>query len=434
MEVQTCKREVVIVIPPEAVRRESDAITAQYQRVARIPGFRPGHAPSDLVRRRYREDIKGEVAQALVPKYFDDEIKKQGVTLAARPHFEEVNFGDSEELTCKATFEVLPEFEVKDFKGLEVEQSDPNASDAEVEEAIRKVQDGAATFEIVEDRGAKDGDTLTVHYTGRSGDATGEQPITARDAEIRLGEKGTVPEFSENLRSAKAGDVRSFDVTYPADHPRKAFAGKTFHYRVEVTAVRRKVVPELNDDLAKSASEYGTLDEFRKHLREQLADRKKRQVEAETRNKLVQKLVEAHSFPVPDVLVERQLDRKIERVLTQLVAQGIDPRNTEVDWRKYREDARLDAEHEVRAALILEKIADTEGIKVSEEELDDIIRRLAEGSSESTAALKTRLTRDGDLDRIKSSRRSEKALDLIYQNATIKGQQAEGKTAAPSEG
>lgn len=419
MNTDTCKKELVIEIPADVIRREAETVTAQYARVARIPGFRPGHAPASLVRRHFREDIRNEVVQTLLPRFFETAVKEQKWSVAGRPRFEDLKFEDDQPLTCKATFEVYPEFELKPYQGLEVEEESPTVTEADVERALEDLRQHAATFEVVADRPAADEDYVTVNYQGRDLKASESRPVEAREALVHLGGKGTVAAFTENLRGSKPGEVREFQTTYPEDYPQKSLAGKTLGYRVEVQSIKKKVVPALDDDLAKSVSEFSRLEELRAKLRQDLAERAKHRAELATRQALVDALLQAHEFPVPEVVVEAQLDRKLERSVAQLLAQGIDPRETGVDWRKIREDFRPDAEKEVRAALILGKIAEAEKIGLSEEEVDEIIREMAQERHETPAGLKTRLTREGELDRIKSTRRSQKALDVIYSNAKI---------------
>jgi trigger factor len=228
-----------------------------------------------------------------------------------------------------------------------------------------------------------------------------------------------VPAFTENLRGVKSGDVREFEVTYPGDYAQKSLAGKTLGYRVEVQSIKKKVLPAVDDELAKSVSEAEALSDLRAKLREGLEASRKRQVEAAAMNNLLEQLVNRQAFPVPGALVESQLERKIEKIMRQLVAQGIDPRTTEIDWRKIREEARPEGEKEVRGSLILARIAEAEKIEVSEEEVDELIRGLAEEHHEAPATLKSRLTQDGALDRIKSTRRNQKALEFIYRHAKI---------------
>jgi trigger factor len=419
VEAETCKKELVIEIPVDVVRKESENVTSQFQRVARIPGFRKGHAPSTLVRRHFRDDIRSEVVQSLVPKFFSEAVKEQNFSVVGQPRFEDLKFEEDKPLTCKATFEVLPSFELGEYKGLEVEEESPAVSDADVDQALEELRQRAATYEAVEDRPAADDDYVMVSYRGHDPKDPVSQPMEARDAVVHLGGEGTVPAFTENLRGVQSGDVREFGVTYPEDYAQKSLAGKTLSYHVEVQSIKKKVVPAADDELAKAVSESETLNDLKVKLREGLEASRKRHVEAAAMNKLLEQLVNRQAFPVPSALVEAQLDRKLEKIMRQLVNQGIDPRTTQVDWSKIREEARPEAEKEVRGSLILGRIAEAEKIEISEEEVDGLIRELAAEHHEAPATLKTRLTQEGALDKIKSTRRSQKALEFIYRNAKI---------------
>jgi trigger factor len=414
-----CKKELVIEIPAEVVRQEAETVAAEYARKVRLPGFRPGHAPTSLVQRRFRDDIRSEVVQTLLPRFFQDAVKDQKWSVVGEPRFEDLKFEDDQPLTCKATFEVFPEFELGTYKGLEVEEDPPTVTDAEVDAAVEEERQREATFEVVTGRPAADDDYVTVNYYGRDVKAPESHPVEARDVTVHLGGEGTVVAFSENLQGSRPGEVREFQVTYPENYPQKSLAGKTVGYRAEVQSIKKKVVPPADDDLAKSVSEFATLEELRAKLREDLVGRARHRVEMAARQKLVEALLQTHDFPVPEVMVEAQLKRKLERTIAQLMAQGIDPRQAQVDWQKVRAEARPDAAKEVHASLLLSKVAEAEKIEVSEEEVDEIIRSMAQERRETPAALKTRLTREGDLDRLKSGRRNQKALDFIYHNAKI---------------
>jgi trigger factor len=419
VEATNCKKELLIEIPLDVVRRQVDSVASQYARVARIPGFRPGHAPPALVRQHFRDDVRDEVVQSLVPKFFEKAVKEQKWSVVGQPRFEDLKFDEDNPLTCKATFEIYPEIELKQYKELEVEEETPNVTEVDIDQALEEVRDQAATFEVVSDRAAADGDTLTMSYKGYDVKAPASHPVEARDVSLQLGGKGTVTAFRENLQGSRPGEIREFEVTYPENYPQRTLAGKTFRYRVEVQSIKHKVVPAADDDLAKSVSEFATLEEFRTKLRDDLMERARHRVEMAAKEKLVQQLLQLHEFPVPEVMVEAQLDRKLQRMVTQLISQRIDPRQTQVDWRKVREDSRPEAEKGVRASLLLSKVAETEKLEVAEEEVDEIIREMAQEAHEPPATLKTRLTREGDLDSIKSTRRNQKAIEFIYRNAKI---------------
>jgi trigger factor len=419
VEAGTCTRELVVEVPADTVEREAEKFTSEYARVARIPGFRPGHAPRELVRRRFREKIRGDVVQSLVPRSFSDALKDHNWAVVGKPSFEDVRLEDHQPLTYKATFEVYPEFELKEYKGLSVERDPVVATDADVEHSLDNLRERFATFEVVNDEPAKEDDYLGVSYRAEDTRNPSAEPIEVREAVVHLGGTGTAKEFTEKLQGARPGEVREFEVTYGDDHVRRSLAGKTMRYRVEVQNVKRKVLPPADDELAKSASEFNTLDELKVKLRGDLENRHKSQVESAVRRKLLEKLVEAHQFPVPEGLVEAQLDRKLQSALGQLIRQGIDPKSADFDWAKFRQELRPAAEKEVRGSLILERIGEREKIEFSEEETDRAIREIAEERHETAAALKSRLTRDDGLARIQLSLRSQKALDFVLEHAQI---------------
>lgn len=433
MESPTCKRELIIEVPPDAVAKESEQITSQYARVARIPGFRPGKAPRALVGKRYREEIRGEIVQTLIPRYFEDRLREEKLHLAGEPHFDDLKFDEGQPIRAKATFEVYPEFELKDYKGLEVEMPPATVSDADLDQAIDRLRERNATFEVVDDRPAAEGDYVLVNYRGQNVQNAEAEPIEAKEGLIQLGGERTVPGFTENLTGVRTGETREFDVQYKEDFPRKSLAGQTLRYRVEVQGIKKKAVPPADDEFAKSVSDFPTLGELRDKVRADLEAQKQKSAENAARQALVEKLAASYSFPVPEALVDDRLRRRLERFAQSLAAQGIDPEAAQIDWRALRDEMRTDAEKDVREALVLDAVATAEDITVTPDELDETVRELAEGLRETPAALKSRLTRDGELDKLESSRRNLKALDFIYRNAKI-NQPSTATESEPGEG
>jgi trigger factor len=419
VEADTCTRELVIEIPADTVEREAERLATQYARVARVPGFRPGHAPRGLVRRHFRDEIRSEVLQSLVPKSFGEAVKNHNWSVIGKPSIEDVKFEDNQPVTYRATFEVYPDFELKEYKGLEVEQEAVTVTDDDVEKALNELRERLATFEVVKEEPAREDDYVTVSYQGRDANAPQAEPIEVCEGVVHLGGSGTVKEFTENLTGSKPADAREFAVTYPDDYARKSLAGKTLNYRAEVQAVKRKELPAMDDELAKSASDLNTLEELRTKLRADLEKARQARAQSATRRKLVEKLVESHQFPVPERMVEAQIDTKLEVVIAQMLKQGIDPRTSELDWAKIRGEMRAEAERDVRGSLILEKVAEAEKIEASEEEIDQAIREIADERHETPAALKTRLTREDGMARIQFSLRTQKALDFVFANAHI---------------
>ena len=413
----TCRRELDLEIPAEDVQKAMERVAREFARVVRVPGFRPGKAPVTLIRRRFAEDIKSEVLQSLVPDRIEQEVTEKKLVPVTRPQVDKVDFAEGGPLKFRATFEVLPEFELGEYKNLEVEIEALEIGDADVEKALKEMRERAATFVPVEGRAIADGDFAQLKLLGTP--QGGGDPLQADNVLCHIGAEETLGSFNENLRGAQVGEHRRFEVRYPEDYPDAKLAGKVYHYAIEVLAIKEKKLPELNDEFAKDISDAATLDELRTKLRQSLeAARDERKAE-QARERLLAQLVAAHDFPVPEALTEHQMDVRLERAVRSLAAQGVDPRAVNVDWVALRRRQRDPAVEDVKAELILDRIATAENIDVDEKELERELVALAERSGESATAIRARLTKQGALDRMKSKLRSEKTLEWLYRNTRI---------------
>ena len=413
----TCRRELELEIPAEDVQKTIERIAREFARVARVPGFRPGKAPVTLIRRRFAEDIKSEALQSLLPDRIEQEVTAQKMVPVTRPQVDKVDFREGGPVKFRAVFEVLPEFSLGEYKDLEVTVEAVEITDAEVEKALNELRERAASFAPVEGRPVADGDFAQINLM--SSPQGGGDPIQSEGVLCHIGAEETLGAFSENLRCALPGDRKEFDVSYPADYPDPKLAGKGFHYVVHVTGIKEKKLPALDDALAKDVSDAATLDELRGKLRQNMEAARDSQQTAQAKERLLAKLVAAHDFPVPEALVEHQMDVRLERVIRQLAAQGVDPRAVNVDWVSLRRRQQERAVEDVKAELLLDRIATAEGIDVSEEEIHRELEHLAGHSGESATAARTRLTKQGALDRMKSKLRSDKTLEWLYRNARI---------------
>ncbi|MGA9184728.1 MAG: trigger factor [Candidatus Acidiferrales bacterium] len=417
----TCKREIELEIPAENVEKATEKVARDLARVARIPGFRPGKAPITLIRRRFADDIQGEVLQALVPEYLGKALDEKKLTPVTRPEVDNVHFQAGEPLKFRAVFEVLPEFELGDYKNLEVQVDAVETGDAQVNKAIEEIRERAAAFVPVEGRAAKDGDYVLIKLTGAAvGDG---DPVQADNILCHIGAEETLESFTENLRGASIGETKKFRSVYPEDYPDQKLAGKTYDYVVEVQGIKEKKLPELNDEFAKDAAgEAGgvtTLAEMRAKIQENLEASKEHQQESQAREKILETIVKRHDFPVPEALVENQMDVRLERVVRSLAMQGVDPRAVNVDWVSLRKRQQESAVNDVKAELLLDRIATAENIDATDEDVEKEITVLAERSGESATAVRARLTKQGALDRMKSKLRSDKAIEWLYRSARI---------------
>jgi len=411
---ESTKREIAVEIPATEVTRETEALIQKYQKLARLPGFRKGHVPASIIRQRFAEDIKTDVVEALVPRYFRQEADKQGLIPVSQPRVSDLHIHDGEPLRFKASFEVLPEIKVDGYKELRAEHPVIEITDAEVEQALNQLREQHATYSAIEGRPLAEGDFAQVALDGKPRAGEG-QPVHMDDVLVEIGGKNTMPEFTENLRGASAGEEKTFEVKYPEDTPEKRLAGQTFDYTVKVLSQKQKTLPELNDDFAKELGDFTGIDDVKKRIRENMEAEKKHTAEHEAKDKLVAELVKRNDFEVPEAMVDRQIDVRLERGLRALAAQGMRSEDMKkMDLNRLRVGQRDQAVQEVKATLLLDKIADLEKIDVSEEEINHEIEALAAQTKQTSEAVRARLTRDGALDRIRNRIRSEKTLNLLY--------------------
>ncbi|MGA9979006.1 MAG: trigger factor [Candidatus Sulfotelmatobacter sp.] len=420
------KREISVEVPADEVTRETEAIILKYQKVARLPGFRKGHVPASMIRHRFAEDLKSDVVEALVPRYFRKEAEKLGMIPVSQPRVTELHIHDGEPLTFKASFEVMPEIRVEGYKELRAEHPEITVTDDDVEQSLASVREQHATFTSIEGRPLADGDFAQASFDGQPKDGAKDIPKSGKSGSdanpvhmdevlIEIGGKNTVREFTENLRGVSAGEERSFEVAYAADAQDNRLAGKTFVYTVKVQAIKRKDMPELNDEFAKELGEFTSLDQVRQQIRENMIAEKRHAAEHEAKEKLTAELVRRNDFEVPESLVERQIDLRLERGLRALAAQGMKMEDMKkMDLPRLRVGQREQALQDVKSSLLLDRIAELENIGVGEEEFNREIASLAKQSKQTPEAVRARLTQDGGLDRIRNRIRSEKTLDFLY--------------------
>jgi trigger factor len=414
----TCRRELDLEIPAEEVSKAMERVAKEFARIANVPGFRRGKAPISLIRRRFADDIKGEVLQSLVPERVEKAVAEQKLTPVSQPQVDKLDYAEGQPLKFRAVFEVLPDFELGNYKGLEIELPAMDVTDEDVGKALEEMRERAAAFAPVEGRAVENGDFVQLKLLGTP--AGGGDPLQADSVLCHIGAEETMAAFNENLRGAKAGEHKNFDVVYPADYPDAKLAGKTYHYAAEVLGIKTKKLPELNDEFAKDVSDAATLDELKKKVRESLEHQRDHKHKELLHEKILAALVKLHDFPVPEALVEHQMDVRLERVVRSLAAQGVDPRAVNVDWVTLRRRQQERAADDVKAELIVDRIASAESIDVTEQEVDQELQHLAGHGGESAEAIRARLTKQGALDRMKAKLRSDKTLDWLAQNSRIK--------------
>jgi len=424
-DVSPTRKEIKIEIEPAQVRSTYDRISDEFIKKAKVPGFRDGHAPRSVVRTRYKNEIRTEVLRELVPEAVNNAIIEHSLDAISEPdvHFENEatleRLGE-ESITVKVGIEVPPEVKLGNYKGLAATRSTRPITDDDINQTIESLREGVAAMVPVEDRASELGDTVTINALGREVDEPDAEEIKVDDIEVVLGGPNVQKEFTENLTGVKPDDKKTFTVEYPADFSTPQLAGKKVEYEMEVTAVRRRELPEVDDEFAKSiGEEFDSVDKLKTSIREDLEARAKAESENRLRADVVRTLVAAHQFEVPQSWVEKQTNQRFESVLRDMMQRGIDPRKQQVNWQGAREELKAQAEEDVRATLLMEQIAEAENLSVSDEEVEAEIELMAQMSRQPIEQIRAALTKHGGERSIAQRLRNRKALDLLIENANI---------------
>lgn len=416
IEETSVRKALAFEVDKELVQAEIDKRAKALARKAKLPGFRPGKTPPDVVKKRFKSEIFSETAEALVNKVVFEELQGRGLQPLAAPQVEELNIEEGAPLTFKAVFEVLPMVEAPDWKGLRVSVKGPSVTDEDVTKQLDQLRENAARFDPVEDRAVEKGDHVVVDLSWSPKD--GGEGGHDENALIEVGHDGNHPDMNEAFLGKKVDDSFDMDVVWGPDAA-PAVAGKTVNYTGTVKGIKLKVLPDADDEFAKDLGEFDSLDALKEKLRGQIQAGEDQRVERETRNGLIEALVAKADFEVPEVLVEHHMTQRTENLARGLAQQGMDPRQVNIDWREYRESQRDDSVSAARADVLLGEIARREDVKVMDAEVQAELARLAERMGKSPEALRAQLQKDGDLGAVSSRIREEKVLDLLKANANI---------------
>src|SRR5437764_9434713 len=425
VDVSPTRKEIKIEIEANTVRSAYDRISDRYAQAATVPGFRPGHAPRSVVRTRFKDKIRGDVLQELVPQAVQDAIAEHALDVIGEPelHLDNAEGLDkigTEPINVHVQVEVLAEVTLGEYEGIEAARRVRPVTDEDVNRVIESLLEASASLQPVEDRGAEIGDTVTVNFNGKFVETPEAEDINVEDVDVELGGEGVQEEFTENLLGVKVDEERIFTVNYPEDFTSKGLAGKKVEYMATVTAVRRKELPELDDEWAKSlGEEFDSVSVLREKVREDLQQRAGVESDNRLRSEVMRKLVEAHPFEVPQTLTEHQANHRLEAAVRDMMARGFDPRGADIKWEGVRESLKAQAVLDVRGSMLREKIAEVEQIEVGDEEIEAEINEIAESSRQTLEQVRAALTKQGGTTSIADRLRNSKALDLIVENARV---------------
>jgi trigger factor len=413
--IEGCKHEFEITVPLEEIQKETDRIVANIQKRANLPGFRPGKAPASLIRTRFQSEIRQDVLESLLPKAFRAKAEEEQLAVVGTPNVTDVHFHVGEPLRFKAEFEVAPTIELKQYRDLPVEYDEVPVTEEKIDERVESIRNQKAEFVNEDPRPLADGDYAVVSLKSVGG-VEGE-PIENEEMVLHLGDAETMPEFTENLRGMSPEEEKEFEVSYPEDYAQERIAGKTVRFAVKVKAVRRKELPELNDEFARDLGDYQNLEELREAIRKAIQAENQYTAQQDAKAKLIDELVNTHEFPIPEAFIDRQIESQVEGYLREIAGRGVDPRSLKLDWEKIKQSQREKATRDVKASLLLEKVADTESIHATNEEVDKEVQRFARQERQPAAAIRMKFEKDGTLGRIASRIRTEKTLNFLFEHA-----------------
>jgi trigger factor len=422
-------REIEVEVAADEVSKSFKTVVKRYQKLARIPGFRAGKVPESLIRSKFAKEVRQEVLESLVSERFRKAIVDQKLNPVSEPQLLDMQLFDGQPLKFKAAFEIAPVIDITGYDSVHVAKPDATLTSQEFDAERDRVLDSHATVEPVEeDRALADGDWAEIQFRGEVRDLaqtvtedgveniSTSAPITGEDVLIEIGGKNTLAAFNDALRGSKAGQELKFEVDYPADFGEQRLAGQTVSYDVTVKSIKQKNFPDRDAEFAKQLGNYESWDDFETKLREHASDRKKNALENGVKDKLLGELIERFQFPVPEAFVQQQIEARLDRGLRALAQQGMKVEDMrKLDFVRLREAQRDQAVNEVKVSMILDRIAEVEGVVVSDEDVDRELLMLSIQSREPLETLRERLSKDGGLDRIREQMRREKTSSVLYE-------------------
>jgi trigger factor len=410
-----CKRRLAVEAPVDIVQKEWERAYGRVQKQARLPGFRKGHVPRSLVKVHFADDVRREVAQHLIPDVYRQALSEARLEPVDEPDLQDVRLEEGAPLSFVAVVEVKPAITLDEYKGLDVQHAARPVTSAEVETTMEQMREQQAQFVSVE-RAAAPGDLVILDYTMT---LEGQEPAQQMGYSFVVGDHSVMPEIDQAVAGMRAGEERTVTVRFPDDHRQEAMRGKGGAATVKVVEVKEKVLPDLNDDLARSVGQFETLEALRAEVLKQLEARRAAEDRHGLEDRVVDALAARQQFAVPESLIIRQVSHQVEHARERLRRQGVNPDTLPWDYTKLLDELRPAAERTVRRALLLEAVAEREGLAPAEDDLEAEVDRIAQAGRRPTAAIRRMMEKSGDLDALRSGLRERMTLDFLIAHANV---------------
>ncbi len=425
-DISSTQKELKIEIEAEIVREAYHRIIQKYARAASVPGFRKGLAPADVIRLRYKSEIQSETLQDLLTNRVSEAIKEHDLRPLSDPeiHIEDsqnLKLNGTQPLTLHVHLEVMPAIPTPEYKNLKATRRIRPLAEGELEGILEERRQQFSTLIPAENRASKNGDTVIVDLEGTFTDGAEAEPIKAENLEITLGDELIEKSFTENLVGVREDEDKEFTVVYPAEFSSPALAGKTVKYKAKIKSVGKVELPEIDDDWAKSLDEgYQSMKDLRAKLKKDLEAVAEADADARVRNDLIAQLIEDHAFEVPGALIESQARNLLNNFAQDLAGRGVDLNNVENDFIEATyNQMRMQAERDIRGAMLLERVAELENIEIGDKEVAEEIDRMAAYYRTTPDEIRASLAQQGGEANIANSLRTRKAVEAIVKNAKV---------------
>lgn len=422
VDVNETRRDLTIEVPSNLVDEAIGHAAVKIGKQARIPGFRPGKVPVTVIRQRFKPQIMQDVAEHLVSKAVGDALIEKGVEPIGTPDITDLKLEEGQPLTFKASFDVVPSFDPGDLSTIEIAESSREVADDVVNQSLERLRDRQARYEAVEGGVVEAGHTVVMGLERQGTDKEGKPGEVDKHEQvnIELGAPSNPPGFDAEIIGMAAGQQKTFTIKYPEDYAIPELAGGTVNYSVNLKEIKKRVVPVLDDELAKDLGEFESLEQLRARVREDLEHEAMHAAERQQRQDLMKQLAARVPFAVPASLVEREIDRRLQDFAHRLMEQRVDPRQANIDWNAFREGQRGPATEAVGAAIALDEISKRENVTVSDEDIDRELERYAQQTGHTVPSIRARLEKDGELGRLAAGLRRDKTITQVMTKIQIK--------------
>jgi trigger factor len=407
------KREIEVDIDSNEVMKEFEKILGQYASNAKIPGFRPGKIPQALVKQRFYPEIKSSLIDSLVPGALSSELKAQKLSPVGIPVVSDIHFEEGQPLRFKAEFEVMPEFNLPEYKKIQVKKKTISVTDQEIDQALEELRQKSAEYIPVESRGVVDGDYVAAEVKGI--DLKTKRMLPSEKGVILAGEAANEDILNKNLLGMKPGEVRNFTVDFDKNHKNKRLAGKKVEYSLKVISIKEKKLPKANNEFAKDLGDFKDLKDLKEKIKREIMASKEKEAKKDMAEEIIKKIAEKMNMDLPEILVEEEYRTVLQRLLSSQPQRDSKEGNLE----HLKTEAKRIAEQNLKNHLILMKIAELEGLEVTDEQIQEKLREIAKRNNLPLAKVIENANREGKREELRKSLQLEKAVDFLVGQAII---------------